>query len=235
MSDTKTFLITGASTGIGAATARLAVDAGYRVVLAARSRDKLDELVVELGGAENALAVACDVADLAQQEAMVAAALDAFGRIDIAFANAGVGSKAAGIEHGDPDNWREMILTNIYGVALTARVCLPEIRRNRGHILLTGSRAGRRHIKGSIYGATKWAVTGLGFNLREELAGTGARMTLLEPGMVDTPFFDSPKPQALHADDVARAALYAVSQPPHVDVSEMLILPTPASDEGATR
>jgi NADP-dependent 3-hydroxy acid dehydrogenase YdfG len=81
-------------------------------------------------------------------------------------------------------------------------------------------------MKGSVYGATKWAVTGYGYNLREELAGTGARVTLIEPGMVDTPFFDEPKPQALQADDVARAVMYAVSQPPHVDVSEILILPT---------
>lgn len=227
MPDRKTFLITGASTGIGAATARLAHETGYRVALAARSTDKLAALVEELGGPEEAIAIGCDVTDLAQQEAMVARTVEAFGGIDIAFVNAGVGSKSAGIEGGDPDNWREMILTNVYGCALTARVCLPEIRRNRGHIVLTGSRAGRGPLKGSIYGATKWAVTGLGLNLREELAGTGARMTLLEPGMVDTPFFDSPKPSALRPDDVARAVMYAVSQPPHVDVSELLILPTP--------
>lgn len=226
MPEPKTFLITGASTGIGAATARLAVDAGYRVALAARSRDKLDALVGELGDGK-AVAIAADVTDLAQQEAMVETTLEAFGRIDIAFANAGLGSTAPGIEGGDPENWREMILTNIYGCALTARVCLPEIRRNKGHIILTGSRAGRRHISGSVYGATKWAVTGLAFNIQEELAGSGARMTLLEPGMVDTPFFDSPKPQALKADDVARAVLYAVAQPPHVDVSEIMIQPTP--------
>lgn len=227
MSDRKTFLITGGSTGIGAATARMAVAAGYRVVLAARSEKKLAAIVDELGSPDVVLPVTCDVADLAQQEAMVSQALSAFGRIDIAFANAGVGSKAAGIEHGDPENWREMIMTNIYGCALTARVCLPEIRRNKGHILLTGSRAGRRHIKGSIYGATKWAVTGLAFNLLEELTGTGARMTLLEPGMVDTPFFDNRPTHALTAEDIAEAAMYAVSQPSHVNVSEMLIQPVP--------
>lgn len=226
----KTFLITGASTGIGAATARQAVEAGYRVALAARSRDRLDGLVSELGGEERAIAIACDVTRLEDQEAMVAATLKAFGRIDVAFANAGIGSTGAGVEHGDPENWRDMILTNVYGAALTAKLCLPELRRVRGHVLLTGSRAGRMPIKGSVYGATKWAVTGLGYNLREELAGTGVRMTLIEPGMVDTPFFDEPKPQALKDDDVARAVLYAVSQPPHVDVSEILVMPVPPTE-----
>lgn len=222
----KTFLITGASTGIGAATARAAVAAGYRAVVAARSADKLASLVEELGGPDKALAVPCDVQDLAQQQAMVDAALTAFGRIDAVLANAGLGSTASGIEGGDPDNWHEMVMTNIYGVALTAKLCLPELRRTRGHILLLGSRAGRRINKGSVYGATKWAVTGLGYNLSEELAGTGVRSTLIEPGLVDTPFFDNPVTGALQAEDIANAILYAVSQPEHVDVSEILVRPT---------
>lgn len=221
----KTFLITGASTGIGAATARMAVEAGYRVALAARSADKLKALVEELGGEERALAIACDVTSVEDQEAMVAETLDAFGRIDVAFANAGIGASGMGTEGGDPENWKAMILTNVYGLVLTAKVCLPEIKKNEGHILLTGSRAGRIALKGSVYGATKWAVTGYGYNLREELSGTGARVTLIEPGMVDTPFFDEPKPDALKDEDVARAVMYAVGQPAHVDVSEIMIMP----------
>lgn len=221
----KTFLITGASTGIGAATARMAVEAGYRVALAARSADKLKALVEELGGAERAIAIACDVTSVEDQEAMVAETLDAFGRIDVAFANAGIGASGMGTEGGDPENWKAMILTNVYGLVLTAKVCLPEIKKNEGHILLTGSRAGRIALKGSVYGATKWAVTGYGYNLREELSGTGARVTLIEPGMVDTPFFDEPKPDALKDEDVARAVMYAVGQPAHVDVSEIMIMP----------
>lgn len=227
----KTFLITGASTGIGAATARLAVDAGYRVALAARSTDTLSRLAEELGGSERAIAISCDVTSHDDQRAMVDATLSAFGRIDVAFANAGIGATVPGTEHGEPDNWKQMVLTNVYGCALTAKVCLPEIRRNEGHILLTSSVAGRRVLKGSVYGATKWAVTGYGRNLREELAGTGARVTLIEPGLVDTPFFDEPKPHGLRPDDIARAVLYAVSQPPHVDVSEVLVLPTPEKDQ----
>jgi NADP-dependent 3-hydroxy acid dehydrogenase YdfG len=225
MSTGKTMLITGASTGIGAATARMAVEAGYRVALAARSLDKLEKIVSELGGREKAIAIRCDVTSWDEQQAMVQKTLKAFDRIDVAFANAGVGATASGTEHGDVENWRAMILTNVYGVALTAKACFAQIKMNRGHLLVTGSRAGRIALKGSIYGATKWAVTGYGYNLREELAGTGARFTLIEPGMVDTPFFDSPKPEAMKADDVARAVMYAISQPDHVDVAEILIVP----------
>jgi NADP-dependent 3-hydroxy acid dehydrogenase YdfG len=219
MTATKTMLITGASTGIGEATAKMAVGAGYRVALVARSADKLAKLVDELGGPDNAIAVQCDVTSYEQQQAMVEQTLKAFGRIDAAFANAGIGSKGFGTEQGDPENWRDMILTNLYGVILTAKV-----------FLITSSRSARTTLKGSIYGATKWGVTGYGYNLREELAGTGVRVTLIEPGMVDTPFFDTPKPKALRPDDVARAVMYAVSQPDHVDVSELLVIPVAKPD-----
>ena len=222
----KTFLITGASTGIGAETARAAVSAGYRVALAARSVGKLAALVEDLGS-ENAVAITCDVTSFEDQQRMVAETLSAFGRIDVAFANAGLGATAPGCENGDPDNWREMVLTNVYGCALTAKVCLPELKKTQGHILLTGSRAGRVSLKGSVYGATKWAVTGFGQNLREEVKGTGIRVTLIEPGMVDTPFFDEPKPKAMKAIDIANAVMYAISQPPHVDVAEIMMVPTP--------
>jgi NADP-dependent 3-hydroxy acid dehydrogenase YdfG len=230
MSTGKTMLITGASTGIGAATAQMAVQAGYRVALAARSVDKLEKLVSELGGKDKAIAIRCDVTSWDEQQAMIEKTLSAFGRIDVAFANAGAGATASGTEQGDVENWRDMILTNLYGVALTAKACIPQIKKNRGHLLITGSRAGRMPLKGSIYGATKWGVTGYGYNLREELAGTGARVTLIEPGMVDTPFFDTPKPKAMRAEDVARAVMYAVSQPDHVDVSELLVLPVTKPD-----
>jgi len=223
-------LITGASSGIGAATARMAVAAGYRVALAARSVDKLEGLVRELGGEDKAIAIRCDVTSWSEQQAMVEKTLTAFGRIDVVFANAGIGATASGTEQGDVENWRDMILTNVYGVALTAKACIAQIRKNLGHFLMTGSRAGRIALKGSIYGATKWAVTGYGNNLREELAGTGARVTLIEPGMVDTPFFDTRKPQAMKAEDIARAVMYAVSQPDHVDVAELLVIPVTKPD-----
>jgi NADP-dependent 3-hydroxy acid dehydrogenase YdfG len=219
------FLITGASTGIGAATARHAAAAGYRVVLAARSADRLAALAEELGGSERALAVECDVTDWSQQEAMAAAALEALGTIDVAFANAGFGA-ARGFLESDVEHWRAMVLTNVYGAALTIRATLPALKESAGHLLLTGSVAGRRALPGSLYSATKWAVTAMGEAARLELNGTGVRVTLIEPGMVDTPFFDNRPSGALEPDDIARAVLYAVSQPPHVDVNEILVRPT---------
>jgi NADP-dependent 3-hydroxy acid dehydrogenase YdfG len=219
------FLITGASSGIGAATARLAAGAGYRLVLAARSEDKLAALADELGGPERAIAVRCDVTEWADQEAMVAAALAAFDRLDVAFANAGFGAKRGFLE-STPEFWREMVLTNVYGAALTVRATLPALKDSAGHLLLTGSVAGRRALPGSLYSCTKWAVTAMGEAVRQEVDGTGIRVTLIEPGMVDTPFFDDRPTGALEPDDIARAVMYAISQPQRVDVNEILVRPS---------
>lgn len=219
-------LITGASSGIGAATARAAAENGYRVVLAARSEDSLQSLKEELGG-DRAISVQCDVQSSEDQKAMVERALDAFGQIDAVFANAGRGGSPGGFSGADTDAWRDMILTNVYGVGLTLQHCLPALKESRGHLLLTGSAAGRTTIPGSMYSATKWAVSAIGYGVREELRGTGVRVTLIEPGMVDTPFFDEPPERALKPDDIANAVVYALSQPAHVDVNEILVRPTP--------
>ena len=218
------FLITGASSGIGAATARHAAAGGYRLVLAARSTDKLESLAEELGGSERAIAVTCDVTDFGQQEQMVAAALDAFGRVDVAFANAGFGAKRGFLE-GTPEQWRDMVLTNVLGAAYTIRATIPALKESAGHLLLTSSVAGRRALSGSLYSATKHAVTAMAESARQDLDDSGVRVTSIEPGMVDTPFFDDPVSNALEPDDIARAVMFAVSQPPHVDVNEILIRP----------
>jgi NADP-dependent 3-hydroxy acid dehydrogenase YdfG len=219
------FLITGASSGIGAATARHAADAGYRVVLAARSKDKLDALAEDLGGSERALAVSCDVTEFDQQEAMVRCALDAFGSLDVVFANAGFGA-ARGFLKETPQLWRDMVLTNVLGAAYTIRATIPALTDSRGHLLLTSSVAGRRALPGSLYSATKHAVTAMAESARQELNDTGIRVTSIEPGMVDTAFFDNRPTNALEPEDIARAVMYAVSQPAHVDVNEILIRPT---------
>jgi len=222
-------LITGASSGIGAETARQAAAAGYRLALCARSQDKLAALVDELG-AERAFATTCDVTDFADQEKMVRAVLDHYGRIDAVFANAGTGGRPAGFASAPVDGWKTMVDVNILGVAYTLRATLDEVKKRQGHVLLTGSVAGRRTLAGSMYSATKWAVSAIGYGLREELKGSGVRVTLIEPGMVDTPFFKDPVPDALQAEDVARAVIYALSQPKHVDVHELMVLPTPPVD-----
>jgi NADP-dependent 3-hydroxy acid dehydrogenase YdfG len=219
------FLITGASSGIGEATARRAAEAGFRLVLAARREELLHALADDLGGPERALAVRCDVTEWSDQEAMAAAALETFGSIDVAFANAGFGAGRSFLA-STPEHWRAMVLTNVYGAALTIRATMEALKASRGHLLLTGSVAGRRALPGSLYSCTKWAVTAMGEATRLELDGTGVRVTLIEPGMVDTPFFDEPVTDALESDDIARAVMYAVSQPPHVDVNEILVRPT---------
>ena len=221
----RVMLITGASSGIGAATARAAAQEGWRVVLAARSRERLDSLAKELGGDQRALAVQCDVTEWDQQQHMAKAALDAFGSIDVVFANAGFGGPR-GLLADTPEHWRAMILTNIYGAALTLRATIPALKDSRGHLLITSSVAGRRVLPGSIYSCTKHAVTALGEATRQDLHGTGIRVTLIEPGMTDTPFFDKRPSEALQDSDIARAVMYAVAQPPGVDVNEILIRPT---------
>jgi NADP-dependent 3-hydroxy acid dehydrogenase YdfG len=225
MSDDRVMLITGASSGIGEATARAAAEQGYRLVLAARSEDKLAGLAQELGGDERAIAVRCDVTEWEEQEAAVKRALDAFGRLDVVFANAGFGAKRGFLEE-TPEHWRSMVLTNVYGAALTIRATLPALKESKGHLLLTGSVAGRRALPGSLYSATKWAVTAMGEAARQELNGTGVRVTLIEPGMVDTPFFSDRPSGALEPDDIARAVMFAITQPEHVDVNEILVRPT---------
>jgi NADP-dependent 3-hydroxy acid dehydrogenase YdfG len=221
----RVMLITGASSGIGAATARHAAAAGWRLVLAARSKERLDELAAELGGSARAIAMQCDVTEWEQQQAVVERALSSYGQIDAAFANAGFGG-ARGFLNDTVEHWREMVLTNVYGAALTLRATIPALKQSRGHLLLTSSVAGRRALPGSMYSCTKHAVTAMGEAARKDLHGSGVRVTLIEPGMVDTPFFENRPTDALRGEDIARAVLYALSQPPHVDVNEILVRPT---------
>ncbi|MDI2027271.1 SDR family oxidoreductase [Saccharopolyspora sp. TS4A08] len=220
-------MITGASRGIGAATARLAVDQGYRVVLLARDAEALSGLVEELG-AGSAAALPCDVTDYASLTEAVATTEQRFGSVDAVLANAGMSVPTSFLGSGgaEPEQWRDMVLTNVYGAAITARAALPALVRSRGHLVLTGSNAGRGIRPGNLYSATKWAVTGMAQNIRAECVGTGVRVTLVQPGMVETDMTadrtDVPK---LRAEDIARGVLYALSQPETVDVNELTIRP----------
>jgi NADP-dependent 3-hydroxy acid dehydrogenase YdfG len=230
MTESKTMLITGASTGIGAETARQAHAAGYRLVLSARGTEKLEELAAELGGGDDVLVQSCDVTEWEQVESLVAAGRERFGDLDVVFANAGFGA-ARGFTEESPEQWKSMVLTNVLGVALTIRATLPAmLERDAGHYLITSSVAGRRALPGSLYSATKWAATAIGESLRQELRqmheNTSIKVTLIEPGMVDTPFFDDRPENALQATDIAAAVMYALAQPGRVDVNEVLIRPS---------
>jgi NADP-dependent 3-hydroxy acid dehydrogenase YdfG len=223
------FLITGASSGIGAASARAAAAAGWRVALAARSTDRLGELAAELGGPERALAITCDVTEFEQQQAMVSATLDHFGALDAVFANAGIGSRP-GMHRESPEQWRDLVLTNVLGPALTVRASLDALEHTQGHLILSGSLAARFIQPGSLYSATKAAVATIAETTRAAVVGTGVRVTLLSPGVVDTPLFARTPKVALTAEDVARAVVYAISQPRHVDLGEIAIRPLSPPD-----
>lgn len=223
-------LITGAGTGIGAATARRAFEEGWRLVLSGRREDPLRALADELGDGERVLVQTCDVGEWDQVRELVAACERRFGPPDAVFANAGFGA-ARGFLEESPEQWRSMVLTNVLGVALTVRATLPAmLERGSGHFLITSSVAGRRALPGSLYSATKWAATAIGEALRQELRqmhdNSSIKVTLIEPGMVDTPFFDNRPTGVLESDDVAAAVIYALDQPDRVDVNEILIRPT---------
>jgi NADP-dependent 3-hydroxy acid dehydrogenase YdfG len=225
MADEPVLVITGASTGIGAATALRAAEFGYRVTIAARSEDKLMALRDELGGDGRALALRCDVRSWEDQQTLVRETLERFGRLDAFFANAGFGAKRGFLEES-VEFWKSMIDTNVFGAALSIRASLGHFKREgRGHLLLTSSVAGRRALPGSLYSATKFAVTAMGEALRQEVADTDIKVTVIEPGAVDTPFFENRPSEALEADDIARAVLFALTQPPHVNVNEVLVRP----------
>ncbi|MEU4805995.1 SDR family oxidoreductase [Actinosynnema sp. NPDC023587] len=223
------FLITGASRGIGLATARLAAEAGYRLVLTARDVDELAVEAAGLGGPDRVWVTSCDVRVWEQLAALVGRVEEEWGRLDVVFANAGssVVTSFTSSKGAPPSEWSDMVLTNVCGPAFTARAALPALIRSGGHLVLTGSAAGRGVRPGNLYAATKWAVTGLSQAIRAECVGTGVRVTLVQPGLTDTGGI----PESRRADpklapeDVARAVLYAVSQPATVDVNEILVRP----------
>lgn len=221
----KVLFITGASSGIGWETAKAAVGAGWRVGLMARSRDKLEALAAELGE-DNVEVLVGDATDLEAQRAAVATLLERWGRLDAAFANAGTGINTPGTENGDPEEWRRVVDINIMGVLWTAKATLPHLRETKGHFLVTSSVAGRSHHVGSIYSSSKWFVHGFGMNLSAEMAQWGGRCTTISPGMVNTPFFDNPKPDKLMPEDVAAAVLFALEAPRRANVREVFLMPT---------
>ncbi len=219
----KTLFITGASSGIGEATARKAVAAGWNVGLFARSKDKLTDLVADLG--DNAMALPGDATSYDDQAKALKALADRYGDVHAAFANAGRGTSSGGAEGGNIEDWQGMVDLNIMGLLKTVKAALPHLKKTRGHMVLTGSAAGRAHIKGSVYGATKWFVHGYAGNLAEEMREWGGRCTVVAPGMVNTAFFDEPKPDKLQPADVADAVMLALNASQVNDMREVFLMP----------
>ena len=219
----KTLFITGASSGIGEATAKAAAKAGWNVGLFARSEEKLNAIASDIG--EQALVLTGDATDYDAQKDAIAKLVEKFGGLDAAFANAGRGTSQAGTENGDPEDWKAMVDLNVMGALYTAHAALPHLRKTTGQYVVTGSLAGRRHLKGSIYGSTKWFIHGFAGNLADEMAEWGGRCMVVSPGMVNTAFFDEAKPDKLQPDDVAHAVLHALEAPAHASIREIHLMP----------
>lgn len=221
----KVLFITGASSGIGRAAALAAVADGWKVGLMARREDALLELQ-QILGRDNVEMFTGDATNLEQQLAAVERIVKRFGHLDAAFANAGVGISVPGTENGDPEEWQNMLAININGLLWTAKATLPHLRERKGHFLMTGSMAGRSYHKGSIYSSAKWFVRGFAKNLAAEMDDWGGRCTEIAPGMVDTHFFDTPKPDKLMAEDIASSVMFAINAPTRANVREIFIMPT---------
>jgi clavulanate-9-aldehyde reducatase len=229
--------VTGASSGIGEATARLLAQNGYNVVLAARREDRLKRIAAEIG--ERALAVPTDVTDPAACEALVSRAVESFGSVNILVANAGVGLDGS-IADGEPEDWRLMFEVNVLGVLYAIRAAVRHmLDRGSGDIVIVSSLAGRRvpGAEGTVYAATKHALTAVAEGLRMDVHEKGIRVINVEPGLVRTEFPESSYPSAkeyyaqrkfspLEAEDIAQAVLYAVEQPERVSVNEIVVRPT---------
>ncbi len=235
-------LITGGSSGIGAAIARRLLTAGHRVAVTGRDPDRLASLAASVGAGNALLTVAGDAADYAAVSQAVQAAAGRFGRLDNVVACAGT-SGSDSLADGDAEQWREMTLTNVLGPALLIRAAVPALRSSRGRIVLIGSALGLRNVPGSFYSATKWAVTALAENARMQLASDGITVTLISPGRTDTPWWDrmpagsggsggSGAGAALSAAAVADVVAWVISQPAGTAVSAVVVRPQGLPPQG---
>lgn len=230
----KVIIITGASSGIGAATARAMAPLGCKLVLAARTLDRLQAIAVELG--DNAIAVQTDVTDAGDVKRMVDAAMARFGRVDVMFANAGVYIPGQAAE-GDPDAWANLIDINVTGVLRCAHAVLPHmIAQRSGDILVTSSISGHIDIPWEpIYSASKHAVQSFVHTLRRQVAASNIRVGSIAPGRVANELWGADmvaqmdeqvqQHASLRSEDVANAVIFMLSQPAHVTIRDLVMLP----------
>jgi 3-hydroxy acid dehydrogenase / malonic semialdehyde reductase len=236
----KIVFITGASAGIGLATARLFAAQGARLLLAARRHDRLVAEAPSLNGAAGVYTLQLDVTDAAAIQRAIDSLPAQWQNIDILINNAGLSRGLDKLYEGKLQDWDEMIDTNVKGLLYVTRAVVPGmVARGRGHIVNLGSTAGRMtYPNGAVYCATKAAERSMTEGLREDLLGTPLRVTTVDPGMVETEFsevrFRGDKTRAakvyenvtpLTPDDIADAIHYAVTRPPHVNISEILLTP----------
>jgi NADP-dependent 3-hydroxy acid dehydrogenase YdfG len=230
-------LVTGASSGIGAATARAFAAEGARLVLAARRRERLEELAGQLGG--DTLPLELDVRDRAAVDQALSGLPPEWAAIDVLVNNAGLAAGMEPLQEGEVDHWARMIDTNVAGLLWVTRAVVPGmIARGGGHVINIGSVAGHEtYPKGAVYCATKAAVDRITKGLRMDMLGTGVKVSTVDPGMVETEFsvvrFDGDADRAskvyegmdpLTGDDIADAVVWVASRPANVQVAEVVIL-----------
>jgi len=239
----RTVFITGASAGIGKACAEAFASAGASLLLAARRVDRLGELAVELDAKHGTRChcIELDVRRRAQVEDAIGTLSAPWKEIDVLVNNAGLGRGMDKLQEGSPEEWEEMIDTNVKGLLYVTRAVVPGmVARGRGHVINIGSLAGRElYPGGNVYCASKFAVKALTRGLKMDLLGTPVRVSTVDPGMVETEFsvvrFRGDKDRAssvykglkaLTGEDIADAVLWVATRPLHVDVTEMVVLPT---------
>lgn len=240
---TGTILITGASAGIGEACARAFAEAGARLILTARRRERLEALAAELArahGTETHL-LALDVRDREAMLATLGALPAEWAAIDVLLNNAGLARGTEKVHAGDPAEWDEVVQTNVNGLLYATRAVTPGmVERGRGHVINLGSVAGHEvYPGGAVYCATKHAVGAITKGLRMDLLGTGVRVSTVDPGMVETEFSvvrfrgDQARADSVYRDmtpltpaDIADTVLWVATRPPHVNIDEVIIKPT---------
>ncbi|MEU9395458.1 SDR family oxidoreductase [Streptomyces sp. NPDC048324] len=223
-------LITGGSTGIGAATARALLKQGHRVAVTGRDESKLTAFASTAGAGERLLTISGDAGEAHDVATAVSHVLDTWGRLDNVIANAGF-SLPGNLETHAPEDMRAMILTNVLGPALLIQQSLPHLRSAKGRIVIIGSVAGVRHTPGNLYSVTKWAAHALAENTRLLVGQDGVGVTVVAPGVVDTPFWHArggtPEAAAtMTAEQIADTIVFAVSQPAGVDINHITVRPT---------
>jgi NADP-dependent 3-hydroxy acid dehydrogenase YdfG len=235
-------VVTGAASGIGAAVAREFARPGVGLALGTRPGESLaDVLAFAAEQGADAIGVDADVRDAAQAQGLAHACEARFGRIDLLVACAGTVARGP-VASGDPERWQAVVDTNLLGAAFCVRAVLPAMQHQRsGHIILLASVSGRETYVGEpLYIASKWGLVGFGHALRQEVGVDGIRVTLIEPGLTDTPLTrgsDAVRPlldasAPLQVEDVARAIAFAHAQPAHVAISELTLRAFPEPDLG---
>jgi NADP-dependent 3-hydroxy acid dehydrogenase YdfG len=223
-------LITGGSTGIGAATARALLEQGHRVAVTGRDAGKLDAFAASAAAGERLVTITGDAGDAGDVASAVRRAADAWGRLDNVIANAGF-SLPGDLESHTPEDMRTMVLTNVLGPALLVREALPHLRASKGRVVIIGSVAGLRNTPGNLYSVTKWAAHALAENTRLLVGKDGVGVTVVAPGVVDTPFWaergGTPEAApAMTAEQIADTIVFALNQPAGVDINHITVRPT---------